>query len=104
MIQGYTEEFIARMKDLAVIGLSPAQIAERMGLEDYERQRFIRDASDEEHPLGKEYCKSSRHYLEDIDAALNLAAVRGDAKALRLEYELRHQDRVDDLKRKLFDI
>ena len=33
-----------------------------------------------------------------------MAATKGDAKALRLEYELRHQDRVDDLKKKLFDI
>lgn len=104
MIQGYTEEFVSRMKDYAVIGLSPAQIAERMGLSGEERQKFIRDTSDEEHPLGKEYFKSAINHLEDIDAALNMAAVRGDAKALRLEFELRHQDRVDELKRKLFDI
>lgn len=104
MIQGYTEEFVVSMKDLAVIGLSPSQIAERLGLDGVERRRFIRDASDAEHPLGKEYLISSSHYRDDIDAALNMAATKGDAKALRLEYELRHQDRVDELKRKLFGI
>lgn len=104
MIQGYTEGLVASMKDFAVIGLSPAQIAERLGLGGPERRRFIRDASDEEHPLGKEYLKSASHHKDDIDAALNMAATKGDAKALRLEYELRHQDRVDELKRKLFGI
>lgn len=104
MIKGYTEDIVAKMKDFAVIGLSPAQIAERLELEGIERRRFIRDVSDEEHPLGKEYLKSASHHKDDIDAALNMAATKGDAKALRLEYELRHQDRVDDLKKKLFDI
>lgn len=104
MTQGYTEEFVEKMKDFAVIGLSPVQIAERMELEGGERRRFLSDVANEKHPLCKEYRLSAGHHSEDIDAALNMAAVGGDPKALRLEYELRRQDRVDELKRKLFDI
>ena len=104
MIAGYTEEFVAKMKDMAVIGLSPVQIAERMGLEGSDRLRFLNEVTNEKHPLCKEYRLSARHHAEDIDAALNTAAISGDPKALRLEYELRRQDRIDELKRKHFDI
>lgn len=100
----YTEDFIARMKDLAVIGLSPAQIAERMGLEGLERSKFLYNITKEDHPLHKEYFQSYRHYQEDIDAALNTSALIGDPKALRLAYELNHKDKVDDLKKELFGI
>ena len=78
--------------------------SKRMELEGGERRRFLSDVANEKHPLCKEYRLSAGHHTEDIDAALNMAAVSGDPKALRLEYELRHQDRVDELKRKLFDI
>lgn len=104
MIQVYPPEFISKMKDFAVIGLSPAQIAERMKLSGIERKRFLEHITDEDHPLHKEYICSARHHSDDMDAALNTAAIKGDAKALRLNYELEHQDKVDDLKRKLFGI
>ena len=104
MIQVYPQEFISKMKDFAVIGLSPSQIAERMGLAGTERQRFLEHVTDENHPLHKEYICSARHHADDMDAALNTAALKGDAKALRLNYELQHQNRVDELKRKYFGI
>lgn len=104
MITGYTEDFVARMKDLAVIGLVPSQIAERMQLEGPDRRKFIEDVLNEKHPLCKEYRLAARHHEEDIDAALNTASIAGDPKALRLEYELRRQDKLDSIKKKLFGI
>lgn len=104
MITVYTKDFIARMKDLAVIGLSPAQIAERMGLEGIDRSSFLHNITQEDHPLHKEYFLASRHYHEDMDAALSTSALFGDPKALRLAYELNHQNKVDDLKKELFGI
>ncbi len=104
MITGYTEEFISKMKDFAVIGLSPSQIAERMGLEGMERQRFFEHVTTDGHPLCREYRLAAMHHVEDIDAALNTAAITGDPKALRLEYELRRQDKIDSVKKELFGI
>lgn len=101
---GYTENFIKTMKDYAVIGLSPVQVAERMGLEGIERIKFLEDVTDDNHPLYREYFLSARHHREDIDAALNTAAITGDPKALRLEYELRRQDKIDSVKKELFGI
>lgn len=104
MMTIYSEDFIARMKDLAVIGLSPAQIAERMGLEGLERSNFLNSITKDDHPLHKEYFQSYRHYQEDMDAALSMSALSGDPKALRLAYELNRQNTVDDLKKELFGI
>ena len=73
----YEKEFIARVKDLAVLGLYPSQIAERLEL------------------VGD---------MDDLDAALNTSAFTGDPKALRLNYELNRQNRLDLLKQKLFGI
>lgn len=100
----YSDEFIDKMKDYAVLGLYPVQIAERMGLVGVERRRFIEDICDVKHPLYAEYATTKAHNREDMDAALNTSALCGDAKALRLAYELNQQDRVDQLKNDLFGI
>ena len=42
--------------------------------------------------------------MDDLDAALNTSAFTGDPKALRLNYELNRQNRLDLLKQKLFGI
>lgn len=104
MIKGYTEDFVSRMKDFAVLGLSPAQVAERLELGGTDRTSFLKDVTNDDHPLSKEFRAAFRHYEENIDAALNTAAIKGDAKALRLNYELQKQDKIDEIKRKLFGI
>lgn len=100
----YEPELVQKVKDLAVIGLCPAQIAERLGLVGEPRRKFLADIVDGGHPLGKEYYKSRKHYQEDIDAALSSSAMTGDPKALRLNYELLRQNRIDMLKKELFGI
>ena len=50
-IRTYDEEFVARVKDFAVIGLYPSQIAERLGLEGKDRQEFLKDICSKKHPL-----------------------------------------------------
>lgn len=52
-IRTYDEEFVARVKDLAVIGLYPVQIAERMNLVGRERLEFLMDICSKKHPLHK---------------------------------------------------
>lgn len=100
----YEKEFIARVKDLAVLGLYPSQIAERLELVGEFRRRFLEDIVNIEHPLHKEYVYSRQHHMDDLDAALNTSAFTGDPKALRLNYELNRQNRLDLLKQKLFGI
>lgn len=101
---GYLPEFISKMKDYAVLGLYPEQIAERMNLIGEERRKFLRDITDIEHPLCKEYWKSRSNHEEDLAAALSSAALSGDPKALDLAYELEHVKKVESLKKELFGI
>lgn len=100
----YDKDFIARMKDLAVLGLWPSQIAERLGLQGTERARFLEDITDYEHPLCREYHNSRGNYEDDLDAALQTRCMSGDPKALKIAYELRQQDRVNKLTQELFGI
>lgn len=103
-IEGYSEGFVARMKDFAVLGLGPVQIAERMMLEGEERRRFLRDVTTHDHPLRTEYLRSKSHGEEDLASALIDSAAGGDAKALKLAYEVEHQRKVDSVKKELFGI
>lgn len=100
----YEKEFIARVKDLAVLGLYPSQIAERLELSGEFRRRFLEDIVNIDHPLHKEYVHSRKHHTDDLDAALNTSAFTGDPKALRLNYELNRQNKLDLLKHDLFGI
>lgn len=104
MITTYEKDFIARVKDLAVLGLYPPQIAERLGIVGAERARFLHDITDPEHPLSKEYWMAREHRKEDLDAALQTACMTGDPKALTLAYELNEQKRIDKLKADLFGL
>lgn len=100
----YDKAFIARVNDLAILGLYPPQIAERLGLIGSERALFLKHISDPDHPLCKEYWKTREHREEDLDAALQTACMTGDAKALSLAYEMNGQRRVDLLKKELFGL
>lgn len=103
-IRTYDEEFVARVKDFAVIGLYPAQIAERLGLEGQDRQEFLRDICSKKHPLHEEYLISRAHREQDLDASLNELAAAGDVDALELEAHIRFKKDVDNLKMELFDV
>lgn len=104
MITTYDKDFIDRVKDLAILGLYPPQIAERLGLVGIERAIFLKNMVDPDHPLCKEYWKTREHREEDLDAALQTACMSGDPKALKLAYELKLQSRVDALKKELFGL
>ena len=103
-IRTYDEEFVARVKDFAVIGLYPVQIAERLGLEGTDRQELLRDICSKKHPLHEEYLISRAHREQDLDASLNELAAAGDVDALELEAHIRFKKDVDNLKMELFDV
>lgn len=100
----YDDEFIARCKDLAVLGLQPSQIAERLGLQGTERRDFIFDCTDRLHTLHQLVFAAYQHSEDDIQAALTTTACSGDVLALDLAYRVRERAELDDLKKKLFGI
>lgn len=100
----YDKDFIAKVKDLAVLGLFPPQIAERLGLVGEDRRTFLHNITDYEHPLCKEYWKSRQNQEEDLEAALQTAAMNGDPKALALAYEVKERRQYDKLAHELFGI
>lgn len=104
MIVTYEKDFIDRVKDLAILGLYPPQIAERLGIVGVERALFLKNITDPDHPLCKEYWKTREHREEDLDAALQTACMTGDPKALTLAYELKQQQRINKLKAELFGL
>lgn len=100
----YDDNFIARMKDFAVLGLHPPQIAERMGLQGEIRHRFLANIQDPEHPLARQYWAARDNHSDDLAAALTTSAMSGDPKALKLAYEVEKQREIDTLRHQLFGI
>jgi hypothetical protein len=100
----YDEDFVARVKDLAVIGLWPVQIAERLGLQGIDRMNFLSDICSKKHPLHEEYLISRSHREDDLDAAINEAAMAGDVDALELQVHMERQKEIDNLKSELFGV
>lgn len=103
-IRTYDSEFVARVKDLAIIGLYPVQIAERLGLLGRERLEFLIDICSKKHPLHEEYLISRSHRDDDMEAALTEMAASGDVSALELDAKLRYQREVENIKAELFDV
>lgn len=100
----YTEEFIAQVKDYAVMGLHPRQIAERMNLEGQQRRDFLLDIASKAHPLREAFLISRAHSEEDPHATLITLADAGDTDALELLARVNQQRKVDNLKKELFNI
>lgn len=98
------EELTNKVKDWAVIGLVPSQIAERLGLEGEERRAFMKAISTNKHPLHEAYITARQHGIEDADTALITQADAGDTDALELLYKVRWQDNVNKVKKELFDL
>ena len=102
--EDHTEEFTNQVKDWAVMGLVPRQIAERLGLEGEERRAFMIAIMTDKHPLHKAYITARQHGMEDTDTALITLADAGDTNALELLYKVRWQDNVNKVKKELFDV
>lgn len=100
----YDEAFIARCKDLAVLGLQPSQIAERLGLTGIDRTNFLFDCTNKLHPLHQLVFEAYQHSEDDLDAALTTMAVSGDTDALKLAYQVNETNKFNELKKKLFGI
>lgn len=98
----YDEAFMERCKDLAVIGLYPPQIAERLGLQGRERENFLFDCENPLHPLHDLISTAYTHGQDDIDAALVTMAVSGDTDAIELAMKKRHEDKYLALREELF--
>lgn len=100
----YDEEFCQKCSDLAVIGLRPPQIAERLGLTGYARENFLFDCANPLHPLHILISQAYVHGEEDIDAALTTMAASGDTDAMELAFKVRRERKYDQLLNELFGI
>lgn len=103
-ISEHTEEFTNQVKDLAVMGLTPRQIAERLGLEGEERQEFLMAVTNPNHPLHEAYKLSKEHAEADPYNTLATLADGGDTDALELLAKVNLQRRLDNVKKDLFDL
>lgn len=103
-IRTYDDDFVAKVKDLAVIGLYPIQIAERLGLLGSERLGFLIDINSKKHPLHEAFLLSRAHREDDMNAALTDMAASGDVDALELDAKLQWRTGVESLKHELFDV
>lgn len=104
MIRTYDEQFVARMKDFAVLGLGPEQIAERMELAGDERRDFLFAITQDNHPIRIAYLEARQHHEDDLDAALETVALSGDASALDLAFRVRKERRYEQVLNELFGI
>lgn len=104
MIPVYDEDFLARVKEFAVMGLNPIQIAERMELQGKGRRDFLCHICTMDHPLHKAFFEAGGHYREDIIAALNMAALTGDIDALELNFRVKKERDIEQAKADLFDL
>lgn len=100
----YPEEFVARLKDWAVMGLEPAQIATRMGLLGEDRRDFLYALTQKGHPLRLAYLEARGQHLDDLDSALENAAVSGDTDALDIAYREQRNRGYERLLNELFGI
>lgn len=103
-VRTYDDDFVARVKDLAVIGLYPVQIAERLGLQGTERLGFLIDINSKKHPLHEEFLISRAHREDDMAAAITDMAASGDVDALELDAKLQWRAGVENIKHELFDM
>lgn len=104
MRRQYTEEFLLKVKDLAVIQLTPSQIAERLGLVGSDRRNFLIDINQKLHPLYAVYWTALKDGLADITDALHNAAVYGETDAIELALKIRKDTETEELKKALFNV
>lgn len=104
MIRQYTDEFIQTVRDLAVIQLTPSQIAERLGLVGPARRNFLVDINQKLHPLHAAYWTAMKDGLADITDALHNAAVYGETDAIELALKVRKDTETEELKKALFNV
>lgn len=100
----YTPEFIERVKEYAVLGLYPIQIAEKLELTGSERVRFLFDINSKLHPLRSAYLIARAHWEEDKEAALTTLATAGDIDALELSAKVEWRKGIENIKNELFDL
>lgn len=103
-LRPYSEDFVTRMKDFAILQLSPSQVADRMGLVGDERMDFLEDIANILHPISIEYHLALGRGLKDLDLSLSMSATEGDPKALKLAYEVKYKNENDKLKNELFGL
>lgn len=103
-LRRYEEDFVARAKDFAVLGLEPIQIAERMELCGKRREEFLHDAADPKHPLHLLLFEARQRGDDDLDAALMTAACSGDIDALDLAYKVNQMRTYEQVRKELFGI
>lgn len=104
MSRCYTDEFVQKVRDLAVIQLTPSQIAERLGLVGSDRRNFLIDINMKLHPLHAAYWTAMKDGLVDIEDTLNYVAVSGETEAIELTLRLRRDTEIQELKKELFNV
>ncbi len=104
MEKEYQDDFIARVKDLATIQLTPSQIAERLSLTGSGRRAFMMDIKNKKHPLYAAYTDSRENGSQDIMSTLHSIASDGNIDAIELSTRLTKEADVNELKKELFGI
>lgn len=104
MRRQYSDEFIMKVRDLAVIQLTPSQIAERLELVGSDRRNFLIDINQKLHPLYAAYWTALKDGLADITDALHNAAVYGETDAIELSLKVRKDTEIEELKKTLFNV
>lgn len=104
MIRTYDEKFIAQLKDWAVMGLNPIQIATRMNLRGDERRDFLFNICDPKGPLHQTYMEAREQHEEDIETTLVTLAINGDMDAMELQLRQEEKAEYETLLKQLFGI
>lgn len=104
MRRTYTDDFVQKVKDLAVLQLTPSQIASRLGLSGTDRKYFLIDINQKLHPLYAAYWTAIRDGMTDISESLHNMAVTGDVDAIELALKVREDTEIRELKQELFNI
>lgn len=103
-MSNYDEKFVAEVKDWAVMGLTPMQIATRMNLRGEERRAFLNSVFSPKGALHDAYLDARDQYEEDLQNTLVARAVNGDMNAMALQLQQNEKAEYNTLLNKLFGI
>lgn len=104
MKRTYTDDIIQKVRDFAVIQLTPSQIAQRLGLVGSDRRNFLIDINQKLHPLYVAYWTALKDGMADIEGALHNSAICGEPDAIELALRVRKETEIEELKRNLFNL
>lgn len=100
----YSEEFLERVRELAIVQLTPSMIATRLELHGKARKSFLRDIKAPHHILSEAFHFGRGIGYQDMMDALHSEAVAGDPDCAELVLRASKENRINELKEELFGI